>query len=143
MTCNRKYNFGFTLLEIMIVIAIIAVLMAILIPNMSYARQQAMLSSCESNERNLAAGLELYNTHYKRYPVQLTSLYPNYMRHPYCPSNQTDYGYETDPEGASFTIYCQGIHYLGLNNIDQGYPQYTPVVGLQLAVPAGSSSTGP
>ena len=126
---------GFTLIELMIVITIIAVILAILLPNISHSRQQALLSSCESNERNIQTGLEIYNTQYKRYPSDINALYPNYIKEPFCPSNKSAYGYAASADGSAFTIYCQGIHHIGLNNVDEGFPQYTPVSGLLLKSP--------
>ena len=130
---------GFTLIELMIVITVVAVLLAILLPNFSYSRQQAVLSSCESNERNIQAALEIYNTQYKRYPSDINVLFPNYIQESFCPSNKSSYGYAASADGSAFTIYCQGIHHIGLNNADAGYPQYTPVSGLLLrdTVPGG------
>ena len=132
---RRRSAGGFTLIELMIVITIIAVLLAILLPNMTKARQQALLSSCESNERNLVAGLELYNTHYKRYPNDIQSLYPYYMKRATCPTNKTDYGYTVDPDGKTFTVHCNGKHHLSMESIGEGYPQYTPISGLFLNTP--------
>ena len=51
---------GFTLIELMIVIAIIAILAAILIPNFLHARAQAQTSGCEANEKQIATALEEY-----------------------------------------------------------------------------------
>src|SRR5437016_737432 len=42
---------GFTLLEVMIVIAIISVLLAIAIPVMATARARSQLRTCQSNQR--------------------------------------------------------------------------------------------
>ena len=41
---------GFTLIELMIVIAIIAILAAILIPNFLHARAESQTAACEGNE---------------------------------------------------------------------------------------------
>jgi type II secretory pathway pseudopilin PulG len=44
----------------MVVIAIIAILAAILIPNFMHARAQAVTTGCEGNEKMIATGLEEY-----------------------------------------------------------------------------------
>ena len=61
---------GFTLIELMVVIAIIAVLAAILVPNFMHARAQAQTSSCEGNLKMIATALEEYATdHSGQYPA--------------------------------------------------------------------------
>ena len=51
---------GFTLIELMIVIAIIAILAAILIPNFLHARAEAQTAGCEGNEKQIATAMEEY-----------------------------------------------------------------------------------
>jgi prepilin-type N-terminal cleavage/methylation domain-containing protein len=51
---------AFTLIELMIVIAIIAILAAILIPNFLHARAEAVTAACEGNEKQLATAEEMY-----------------------------------------------------------------------------------
>ena len=51
---------GFTLIELMIVIAIIAILAAILIPNFAHARAESQTSACEDNEKGIATAMEEY-----------------------------------------------------------------------------------
>jgi prepilin-type N-terminal cleavage/methylation domain-containing protein len=51
---------AFTLIELMIVIAIIAILAAILIPNFLHARAEAQTSGCEGNEKQIATAFEEY-----------------------------------------------------------------------------------
>jgi prepilin-type N-terminal cleavage/methylation domain-containing protein len=51
---------GFTLIELMIVIAIIAILAAILIPNFAHARAESQTAACEDNEKGIATAMEEY-----------------------------------------------------------------------------------
>ena len=51
---------GFTLVELLVVIGIIAVLIGILIPVVTKARQHAVTAQCASNLRQLATGWRLY-----------------------------------------------------------------------------------
>jgi len=51
---------AFTLIELMIVIAIIAILSAILIPNFLHARAESVSAACEGNEKQIATALEEY-----------------------------------------------------------------------------------
>ena len=53
MQPNKK---GFTLIEMLVVIAIIAILAAILFPVFAKAREKARQSSCQSNEKQVWAG---------------------------------------------------------------------------------------
>jgi type II secretion system protein G len=55
---NRK---GFTLIELMIVIAIIGILAAMAVPNFKKAREQAREKACYSNIRVLMGAVEMYN----------------------------------------------------------------------------------
>ena len=55
---NRKK--AFTLVELLVVIGIIAVLIAILLPAMQRAREQANRTACMSNMRQLVNGWLMY-----------------------------------------------------------------------------------
>lgn len=94
-------NKGFTLVELMIVIAIIAVLATIIMPKMSGARQKANLNACMQNVRQIGLAMEIYAQdnngfhtpytdgagHYAFTPTYLT---PTYIRAvPTCPTGHT------------------------------------------------------
>lgn len=70
---------GFTLIELMIVIAIISILAAILIPNFLHARAESVTAACEGNEKNLATAEEEYAVDNGGEYIPLTSLTTPYL----------------------------------------------------------------
>jgi general secretion pathway protein G len=113
---------GFTLIELMIVVAIIAILAGILIPNFVNARAQAQTSACESNLRAIATAMELYYSDNQRYPDAgaipdaLNSGAVSYLNN--TPRDPADAGATpskytfTQPtgDGQSYLIVCPGTH---------------------------------
>jgi prepilin-type N-terminal cleavage/methylation domain-containing protein len=73
----RRAKFGFTLVELLVVIGIIALLIAILLPALQKARTTAMNVQCESNLRQLTLGWVMYCTNNKDWSIPYALTPPN------------------------------------------------------------------
>lgn len=80
---HRTGPHGFTLIELLVVISIIAVLIALLLPSLRQAREQARLVSCLSNQRNIMIATHTYaNDHEGAVPppIETRNADPNTVR---------------------------------------------------------------
>jgi len=131
-----SWNKGFTLIELMIVIAIIAILAAILIPSFVRARAQSQLAACESNERNMGTSVEMYaNDNNGNYPTAALSaafFTPTYMRTlPVCPSNASAYAYSGTTNPSNYSISQTGNAHSAISPLSTGFPEFTSRGGLR------------
>jgi len=65
----KKKEKGFTLVELLVVVAIIGILAAIAIPQFAAYRMKAYNSAAESDLRNFKTGMESYYADNQAYPV--------------------------------------------------------------------------
>ena len=104
--CSSKSRRGFTLVELLVVIGIIALLISILLPTLSRAREAGNRVACASNLRQLGIAFEMYVSEHKgTYP-------PAWFQ-----DDQTIGGYSGQP-GRNITWATLLRQYIGVKNND-------------------------
>jgi len=148
---TRPSERGFTLVELMVVVAIIALIATIIIPNYVHSRQQAAAATSEANLKEIATSLELYYADNYHYPnktganVDPTAIFGaannQYLaQSPVDPVSGTGYVYTVGPNQESYTLDAPGTYdATTLSNVRDAAGQpgtgdqflhYSPQVGL-------------
>jgi prepilin-type N-terminal cleavage/methylation domain-containing protein/prepilin-type processing-associated H-X9-DG protein len=136
---------GFTLVELLVVIGIIAVLISLLLPSLNRARENAKQTVCLSNMRQIGLAFVMYNNANNGYfprpgagtqredwihweptrkledsalaPFMAKPINPEFFR---CPSDQLSYR----PSGSNYT-YSYSVNYLICRLPNSGWPTAT------------------
>lgn len=76
---RRRRKAGFTLVETLVVVAVVALLAALLMPALWTARSLANRTACISNLRQIGQAARMYLQDYGGYPQRLSALAPAYV----------------------------------------------------------------
>ena len=120
MELRRKWKAGFTLIEMLIVIVVIAILLGVLLPSFRGAQDEAAEQRARSELRTLATAIESYYIHNSNaLPTNLTELITATPRivsvvpdDPFRASG-TDYAYARDTNGVYYVVWSHGLDRAG------------------------------
>jgi prepilin-type N-terminal cleavage/methylation domain-containing protein len=153
----KRRKKGFTLIELMIVIAIIAILAAVLVPNFMRAREASRLTACKSNLKSLSTAMETYSNDFDgMYPggtqggeianagdpteddddtAGASSLRQNYVgKRVTCPTaRSTNYTIVIGTGGIEYTVNCPSIE--GEVDHRQGPQTGGPILHSTIGIP--------
>lgn len=128
---KKKHLKGFTLLELMIVIGIIALLATLVIASIQRARERSRFVGCISNMRSLAVAIEIYMTDDPTHepPDDINKLVPDYTARLPLTFEGNEYGYLFNLSTNGYTLFCPGVNHM-IFSVPADYPRYASDTGV-------------
>ena len=109
---------AFTLVEIMIVVAIIGLLAAIAVPSFRKAREVSRLNACLNNLRIYQSMLEQYSFANMRYPDDIYDLVTqDYLKKLYQCRGGGNYVWSTSDDNQEYHLKCEVQHTSSINHV--------------------------
>ncbi len=109
----RRTRHGFTLVELLVAIAIIGVLAGLLLPAIQQAREAARRMQCSSQMRQLAVAVHNYETAFKYMPTQYTGAREAAL---YCQSGFTSWVVPLLPQLEQSALYSEIDSNIGMSD---------------------------
>ena len=104
---RTKGEKGFTLIELIVVIAVLGVLATLIIPRVVGVKSKAETAAMEANEKIIRNALERYYLDHDEYPEEeegLKVLEGGYLEKGYLDETPYEYDYEREGDGYSLTL---------------------------------------
>ncbi len=145
---RREGTQGFTLIEMMIVIVVIAILIGVLLPNFRGTQDEAMTQRARSEMRTLATAIESYYIHNNNtLPTTLTTLITatpriiNVVPNDPFRSGSNAYSFARDTNGVYYVVWSYGIdRTVGITGISTA-GALTGTQGDDLCITNGTATT--
>lgn len=82
-TSSKKRRVGFTLVEMLVVIAVIGILVSLIVPAVQAARESARRAACQNNMKQLGTAVYAYHDFMRKFPPMNATLRQSHSWAPY------------------------------------------------------------